>query len=180
MIETTVAQRYARALLSLAQDEKALQEVGDDLGASLRMIESSPQLAQMLANPMVTGSERSQVVLQVAEKAGFHKLTRSFLQLLGDKGRLDYLAAIATAYARLADEQLGRLRAEVRSTAPLMPDELEQIRKALAARTGKEIVVDSQVDPDLLGGVVARVGDKVYDSSVRSHLARLKQSILEA
>jgi F-type H+-transporting ATPase subunit delta len=80
----------------------------------------------------------------------------------------------------LADDVLGRLRAEVRSTAPLMPDELKQIQAALSARTGKQVVVDTAVDPDLLGGVVARVGDTVYDSSVRSHLQRMRQSILEA
>ncbi|MFH1810930.1 MAG: F0F1 ATP synthase subunit delta [Pseudomonadota bacterium] len=176
----TVARRYARALLNIALDEKALQEVGGDLESLAGMLRQNPQLDALINNPMLSGLERSEVVLQIADKAGFHPLTRTFLKLLGHKGRLGYAEAIAAAFRVLADQTLGRLRAEVRSTAPLMPEELQQIQKALAARTGKQIIVDTATDPDLLGGVVARVGDTVYDSSVRSHLRRLRQSIVEA
>jgi F-type H+-transporting ATPase subunit delta len=175
-----VARRYARALLSSAQDDKALTEVGRDLEGLAAMLGQNVQLRALISNPMLGAAERTEVVLQIAGKAGFHPLTQTFLRLLGRKGRLGYAEAIAAAFRLLADEASGRLRAEVRSTAPLMPDELAQIQKALAARTGKQIVVDAQVDPELLGGVVARVGDTVYDSSVRSHLRRMQQNILEA
>lgn len=175
-----VARRYARALLSSAQDDKALTEVSRDLESLAGMLEQNAQLRGLISNPMLSAAERTEVVLQIASKVGFHPLTVSFIQLLGRKGRLGYVEAIAEAYRLLADAVRGRLRAEVRSTAPLMPDELAQIEKALAARTGKQIVIDAEVDPELLGGVVARVGDTVYDSSVRSHLRRLRQNILEA
>lgn len=180
MIEGAVAQRYARALLLSATEQDALGDVAKNLASLAKMLDSSAELAQLVSNPMLSGAERGAVVLAIARQIGCHDLTATFLQLLSDKGRLKYLRAIAAAYARLADEQQGRLRAEVRSTAPLMPDELKQIQAALAARTGKEVIVETAVDPDLLGGVVARVGDTVYDSSVRSHLARLRQNILEA
>ena len=180
MKQATVAKRYARALLSIALDSKLLDTVRADLSSLAKNVRQSSDLEQLLNNPRFTAAERGSVVQALAEKLGCDQLTRNFLGLLGDKGRFGELLGISVAFDLLADEQQGRLRAQVRSSAPLMPDELAQIKKSLEQRTGKQVLVEDHVDPSLLGGVVARIGDTVYDSSLRSHLTRLRQGILNA
>jgi F-type H+-transporting ATPase subunit delta len=173
-----VAQRYARALLSSAADDNIIDLVGKDLEVMAQLIDHSTELKNLIQNPMFLSQERGAVVLDLATKLGAQALTLTFIKLLTQKGRLAVLAHIAGAYLRLADEHSGRVRANVRSTAPLLPDQLKRLSDALKKRTGKDIVLENQVDPDLLGGVVARVGDTVFDSSVRSHLTRIRNSIL--
>lgn len=177
---SAVAQRYARAVLSLAIEEKVVREVATDLESLAKMIALSPELEGLLGNPMLPAAERGAVVQSIAEKVGAHKLTRNSLRLLADKGRLAYLPELVVAFQHLADDTLGRARAKLRATAPLSDEELEQIRKALSARTEKDVVIETQIDPELLGGVVASVGDTVFDSSVRSRLERLRQHIIQA
>lgn len=178
MREGTIANRYARALLSIAEEQGALEKIGADLQALAELHGRSPQLRHVLRSPAISAQERRAIVNAIATQGAFQPVTKVFLNLLTDKGRLDYLGDIAVAFRRLADERLGRVRAEVRSTAPLFPDELNQIRVTLAQRTGKDVVVEAKVDETLLGGVVARVGDTVYDSSLRSQLSRLRSDIL--
>lgn len=177
---TAIAQRYARAILSLAVEEKVVGEIASDLQSLAMMIHNSKMLADLLGNPMLPAEERGKVLHDVAVKVGAQDLTVKALRLLTDKGRLSYLPELAEAYQRLADGKLGRAQALLRVTAPLSHDEEEQILAALSKRTGKEITIETQIDPDLLGGVVASVGDSVFDSSVRSRLARLRQEIIEA
>ncbi len=177
---SAIAQRYARAVLSLAVEQKVVAELAGDLQSFEKMINNSNELNGILANPMLPSAERGQVLLAIAKKIGAQDLTFKLLQLLSDKGRLAWLAGISTAYQRLADDKLGRARAQLKVTAPLSHDEEAKIRQALSERTGKEVTIETQIDPDLLGGVVASVGDTVFDSSVRSRLARLRQQIIES
>jgi len=178
MSEKSVAQRYAKALLSIAEEQKALQPVAKDLEALAELERGSPELHAAWRNPVITLEERRGIVTAIAAKGDFHAVTKTFLNLVTDKGRLACLGDIAAAFQHLADERMGRVRAEVRATAPLLPQELEEIKQALATKTGKQIVLETAIDPELLGGVVARVGDTVYDSSLRSHLNRIRSSIL--
>jgi len=138
------------------------------------------QSVLQMGNPMLPHEERGKVLQAIAAKVGAQDLTLKALRLLTDKGRLAYLPDLALAYQHLADEKLGRAQALLRVTAPLSHEEEQQIKKALSQRTGKEITIETKIDPDLLGGVVASVGDSVFDSSVRSRLARLRQEIFEA
>ena len=177
---SAIAQRYARAILSLAVDENVVREVSDDLASFAKMINNSNMLSNILANPMLPTDERGQVLQAIAAKVGAQDLTIKALRLLTDKGRLAYLPDLAQAFQHLADKKLGRAKALLRVSAPLSAKEEQRIQKALSRRTGKEITIETQIDPDLLGGVVASVGDSVFDSSVRSRLARLRQEIIEA
>jgi len=178
MKQGAVARRYARALLARADEQSALTPVGADLQQLAGQLVQVRDLQRAIENPRITDDEKRAVLTTLATRMGFHALTRTFLDLLVDKGRLRYLTAIAATYRDLADQRLGQLRLEVRSSAALDASAVEDIRAALARRTGKYVVVDSKVDPGLLGGVVARVGDTVYDSSLRSHLRRLGRGAL--
>ncbi|MBN2358354.1 MAG: ATP synthase F1 subunit delta [Deltaproteobacteria bacterium] len=173
-----VAHRYARALLACAEEQAALKPVGEDLRQLAAWFAQVADLRRAVENPRVTSAEKRVVLARLAERMSCQPLTRTFVDLLVDKGRLGYLPAIAATYRDLADQRLGQLRLELRSSSALEPTAIEQIRAALARRTGKFVVIDSGIEPELLGGVVARVGDTVYDSSLRSHLRRLGRSAL--
>lgn len=178
MKQGAVARRYARALLACADEQAALKPVGADLQQLAAQLVQVRDLQRAIENPRVTDDEKRAVLVTLATRMGFNALTRTFIDLLVDKGRLRYLVAIAATYRDLADQRLGQVRLELRSAAPLEAAAIEEIRSALARRSGKSVVVDSAVDSELLGGVVARVGDTVYDSSLRSHLRRLGRSAL--
>jgi len=178
MKQGAVARRYARALLACADEQSALKPVGEDLRQLGEQLERARDLQRAIENPRITAEEKRAVLAALATRMTFNPLTRTFLDLLVDKGRLRYLPAIAATYRDLADVRLGQLRLQLRSGAPLEDAAVEEIRSALARRSGKFVVVDSAVDPELLGGVVARVGDTVYDSSLRSHLRRLGRGAL--
>jgi F-type H+-transporting ATPase subunit delta len=98
--------------------------------------------------------------------------------LLLERGRIRALPAIARAYRELGDQHAGRVRATVTSAQPLAAADLERVRQSLEQRTHKKVMVESQVDPSLIGGLVARVGDLVLDGSVRTQLASLREKLL--
>ncbi len=103
---------------------------------------------------------------------------RNFALLLLERGRISALPAIARAYKQLVDERLGRVQATVTSAQPLDPATAASVQRALEKRTGKRVVITSNVDPSLIGGVVARVGDLVFDGSLKSKLEALRARIL--
>ena len=131
----------------------------------------------MLLQPLHPVAERRKVLEAVAERMGAGSLLRHFYQVLIDHRRLVDLEAIRAEFARLADEQAGVRRAQVRTARPLTDGQLERLRRALAARLGHEVQIEVEVDPDLLGGLVAQVGDLLLDGSVRTQLRQLRASL---
>lgn len=171
----SIARRYAKAIFSLAGDEGAREEIGEEL-ANLAAVASDPEIGATLANPLLAAATRKAIATTLAEQLSVRPTTHNFLLLLADHQRLDQLAAISAHYRRLLDRALGRVRAKVISAAPLA----EQ-RNALVARleslTGRTVLTEDQVDPRLLGGVLVEVEGKVYDGSLRTQLERLAVSV---
>jgi len=173
MPQGSVARRYARALILVAAAEDRVDAVTGELGAFAALLTRSPDLATVLGNPVFGREERRAVLDRVIGSLKLSPSVEHFLRLLIDKNRIGYAADIARAFAGLADERAGRLRAEVRSARPLSKEFVERLTRVLAERTGKRIVVEASVDPSLIGGVVTRVGDTVYDGTVLKELGRL-------
>lgn len=172
-----VARRYAKALLALAREEERVEAVLEELGTLVELVESEPELARVLLRPLFPAEQRRAVLQRLSERLELSPLVGRFTSFLIDQRRMLALAAIRDEYARLADQEAGRTKAVVRAASPLAPDQLEQLRGALARRTGREVQVEVQVDPDLIGGVVARVGDLVFDGSLRTQLAQLRAGL---
>jgi F-type H+-transporting ATPase subunit delta len=105
-------------------------------------------------------------------------IVQRFALLLLERGRIVLLTSLARAYRELADAHAGRVRAVVTSAAPLAPADLERVRKSLERRTKKTVMLEAEVDPNLIGGLVARVGDLVLDGSVRTQLDTLREKLL--
>jgi F-type H+-transporting ATPase subunit delta len=173
-----VARRYARALFALAREERRVEELRRELDALVDLIESNAELGHAILRPLLPSAARRRVLRAVCERLGSSDTLRRFCSFLVDQRRVVELEGIRAAYATLADEAAGRMRARVISASPLSDDQRERLRRALAARTGQELELDLEVDASLLGGAVASVGSLVFDGSLRTQLEQLRASLM--
>lgn len=175
-MSASVARRYAKAIAAIAREEKSLDETGAELHA-LAALARDPTTASVLASPLLATNRRRALVQSIAEQLGLRPSVRNLLCLLADQRRLDQLAAIAEHYQRLVDEVLGRVRARIASAAEISADEERAVTTVLERLTGKTVLAERRIDPELLGGVVVEVEGKVYDGSLRTQLERLAAGI---
>ena len=177
MPSAAAARRYARALFALVQEERRVNPVRDELAAVAGLLESHPEVRHVLFRPIHPAAQRKAALAALAERLGTSALLRHFLQYLIDQRRLIDFPAIRAGYERLADDAAGRIHAELVSAAPLADAQVERLRRALARRSGRDVAIRVAVDPTLLGGVVAKLGDLVFDGSLRTQLAQLRSSL---
>jgi F-type H+-transporting ATPase subunit delta len=173
-----VARRYARALFALAREEGRVEELRRELDALCELVGGSPELARAILRPLFPSGERRRALRAVCERLGASDTLRRFCSYLVDQRRIVELGAIRAAFAQLADDAAGRMRARVVSASPLSETQRERLRRALAARTGRELALDLEVDPALLGGTVASVGGLVFDGSLRTQLEQLRATLM--
>ncbi|MBX2803436.1 MAG: ATP synthase F1 subunit delta [Myxococcales bacterium] len=179
MADSTVARRYAQAMIEVASEADVVDQVGADLTTFSSLLDAEEgMLGDALRSPVFTVEERRGVLDEVLPKLDLHALTANLLRVANDKGRLSLVTQIAHAYGELADERAGRLRVVVQTAEPLSEAMEAEVASALEAQTGKKIVLQKEVDPDLIGGLIARVGGKVYDSSIRTRLEQIKGALL--
>ncbi|HET9554680.1 MAG TPA: ATP synthase F1 subunit delta [Anaeromyxobacteraceae bacterium] len=177
MIMGSIARRYAKALFSLAVEKGRVEAWSESLLALGKAVDQAPDLRDVLSNPAYTREQRRAVVAMLAESMKLDEEIASLLFLLGDRNRFGYLKAILESYAELADQQLGRVRAQVTSAVPLDDAQAAALAEKLAVATKAKVIVERAVDPALLGGVVAQVGSLVYDGSLRTQLEDLRKSL---
>ena len=177
MARSAAARRYARALFGIAQEDGRLQEVGRELAELGSLLESTPELRDALFRPLHPVAQRRGVLDAVAERLGASPHLRHFYSYLIDQRRFIDIEAIRTEFERLADEAAGRVPARVRSAAPLSEEQRERLRQALCQRTGRDVQLEVSVDESLVGGLVAQVGDLVFDGSIRTHLEQLRSNL---
>jgi F-type H+-transporting ATPase subunit delta len=170
-----LARVYAEALMAAAGPQA--DAVGDDLDALVEdVLAEHPNSERFLASGAVNRKTKA-TVLQAAFRDA-SDVMRNFLGVLNQNNRLGLLRAVAAAYRKLRDEAAGRVRVKVTSAVPLSDDQLTKLKTTLAGRLDAEPVLDARTDPDLLGGLVVQVGDRVYDSSVRTRLNTLRTHLM--
>jgi F-type H+-transporting ATPase subunit delta len=174
---SAASQRYAKALFGLARDEGRVDPVRGELDLLVATMEAVPELRDVLVRPLHPAAERRAALTAVGGRLGLSTLLRHFCLFLIDQRRTRDLAAIRDEYVRLAEEAAGRVRGEVVAAAPLEDAQLDRLRTALTQRLGRTVALDVRVDPQLLGGVVARVGDLVFDGSLRTQLDQLRANL---
>jgi F-type H+-transporting ATPase subunit delta len=170
--------RYARALFSLASEENRVAAVREELRRLGITLEASPELREVLMQPLVPAAERRRVLAAVAEKLAASPLIQRFYSFLIDQRRLVAFDAIEAEFVRLADEAAGRAKASVKTAQPLTPEQQLRLTRALTARAGRAVELEIEIDPTLVGGLVAQLGDTVYDGSLRTQLAQLRTALL--
>jgi len=177
VIRGSLARRYARALMEIGREQGTYERLGRELIELTEMAEANPSLKLVLTAPIVGKDQREKIVEQIAKMAGFSEVMVRFLKLLSQKGRLAYLSQITEAFRDLADEAEGKVRAGVTVAAPVSDAGEERIKAALMKLTGKQVIMDVEVDPELIGGVVARVAGKLLDGSVRTQLRAMEEKL---
>jgi F-type H+-transporting ATPase subunit delta len=172
-----VAIVYAKAFLGAAEQAGQTDALVEELHGLTTALEKFPDFEAVLASALVSGEEKSAVLDRVfASKASGTIL--DFLKVLGSHGRLNLLRAVEQEVARLHDQLRGRLRVQVR-TATAVDDALaNNLRGSLQTLFGAEPKLDAQVDPALIGGIMLRVGDTVYDGSVARQLDQVRQQMI--
>lgn len=171
------SRRYAKALFELARDDGRVEEVGGELEALGRLLDEEPRLRDVLLQPIHPAGERRRVLEAVGERLEASPLVQHFYSFLIDQRRLVDFDGIREEYARLAVEAAGVTKARLLAARPLRDEQRERLRAALSARVGRELELEVEVDPQLLGGVVAQIGDLVFDGSLRTHLAQLRANL---
>ena len=179
MADRSIARRWARAFLDLAAEQGRIDALGAELQSVLATLSSGDGIAlRVLSNPVFTQAERRAVLDHLLGQMKLQGTTANLLRLLLDKGRFDQLTAIAELYANMADEAAGRERVIVETAHPLTPQLEAEVRAALEKATGRTVLLDTRVRPELIGGLIARVGSKVYDASVKSRLNDIKNRLI--
>ncbi len=175
---SVVGRRYAQALLELGKEQNQTDAILRDVGALKDAWVASGELREVVGNPVVPKPALQAIVDGLLEKIGVTPLVRNTMRLLAERGRLAYLPDILEAYTALAESETGSVRAEVTS-AKLMSDEYyARLQKTLENATGHQVVLVKNEDPSLIGGVVTRIGDRVFDGSISNRLGELEETLL--
>jgi F-type H+-transporting ATPase subunit delta len=175
--ETKIARRYAKGLLAVAIEQKKIDDYGKELEMVARLMADNADLQSAISNPFYDRASRLRVLDALLQKLALSPVMSQFLRLALEKERLRFLPAIATAYQKLVDEHRNVGRATVSAAVAIPKDAQQKIKEALEKATGKTIILSVEQDPELIGGVKARIGDLVLDGSVRTQLEGLKNSL---
>ena len=179
MSDGSLARRYARALVELGQEEGLTDLLGTQLGSFVELVaQEDALLGSVLGNPGLTTLERRAVLDKVLERMALNAHVANFLKLLVDKNRFEFLADIHRAYQEMADDLAGRVRATITTARKLDGTMSARVCETLEGSTGKRVLLQEKVDPAVLGGMVVRIGDTVYDASVRARLSSIEDALL--
>lgn len=174
-----VGRIYAEALYGAAEKQGQAAEVQGELEALVgEVFDRQPRLETYLSSAAI-GRERKALVLRQAFQGRASDVLTHFLFVLNDHDRLNVLRAVVVAYRELHDRKTGRVRVRVESAVPLPDDQQERLRQELREALHREPVLQTRVDPDLLGGLVVRVEDRVFDASVRTRLETIRKQLIE-
>jgi len=177
MVTGSLARRYARAVLEIGTANGNLDKIGADLQSLAKAMHDSAELVTALTNPAIRRGDRRKVIDGLLQRIGADQATKNLVYLLLDGERLSSVEAISREVNAMIEAKSGRMAAEVTSAQPLDAAQLTQITAALEKLSGKKVAVTKREDPNLLGGVVAKLGDTVYDGSLRTQLRTLRDEL---
>lgn len=169
-----LAGRYATALFDLADEGDAFDKVRDDLASLKAMIAESPDLARLLTSPVIGREERARAIDAVMERAGIGDLTRRFVNVVAGNRRLFALPGMMSVFTALLARRRGEVTAEVVSAQPLGAAQKSALEDALRRAVGGNVTVEARVEPEILGGLIVKVGSRMVDSSLRTKLQKLQ------
>lgn len=177
MSTNAIAKRYAKALVQLGSEAGTVDSFNNELSRFSLILSENREVSAVLSNPAYGIESKSEILKELIAKLNLSPFVSNLLMLLLERGRLSVLPLIAQSYSSMADELSGVVRPTLTSGLPLEAAQIEEIRSALATSTGKKVELKVEVDPALIGGVVTKIGDKVFDGSVRTQLARIQDTL---
>lgn len=177
MNEEIIASRYAKAFFDMAVEQGNVEEMDGALDQVARATLGDEQLHEFWSSPVIERSEKRSVLDNVIRSAGIGGGLEAYLRLLVEKGRFHLLNYIARAFRELAREHLNRATVKLTTARPLSAEQLEKVRRGLQHKTGKTIEIAQEHDPGILGGIVVRIKNTIFDGSVRGRLQRLEREL---
>ena len=178
MSSQAVARRYAVALADVVLSRGEAQEVREELAAWDTLVRSNSQLLEVFRHPAITYEQKRGVLEELIRRTRPRPTTANFLRVLLQNGRLAELSEVSTQFAQELDRRSGVVTAQVTTARPLPADAQEALRARLGQLTGSRVRLQFEVDDDLIGGVVTRIGSTLYDGSVRGRLQQIKQRMV--
>ncbi len=178
-LSTGIAQRYATAVFELAKEDKKLAAVEKDLAALDEALSGSPEFAAMISSPVYSREDQTKAVTALAKKMKLSPAITGVLGVMGEKRRLFVLPQFVTALRDAIADDKGEVTAEVTAAKSMTKAQQDKLAKALKAAVGKDVKINVAVDESLIGGLVVKVGSKMIDSSIRSRLSALQNSMKE-
>jgi F-type H+-transporting ATPase subunit delta len=178
MIVTTIANRYARALADVIIERRETNEVTAELNKFAQMMAGYPQLRDVFASPVLAAERKRAVLNELLARMNPRQTTANFLQLLLSNSRLHDLDQMLRALSNELDARTNIVSAEITTAREISEQEQAMLRDKLKTATGKEVRLQFRADPAIIGGVVTRIGSLVYDGSIKSQLAQMKQRLM--
>ncbi|MCK1362825.1 F0F1 ATP synthase subunit delta [Bradyrhizobium sp. 199] len=175
-----VSGRYATALFELARDQKAVDEVKADLAKFEAMLNESADLKRLVRSPVFAADAQSRALSAVLAQAGIAGISANFLKVLTANRRLFAVTDVIRAYRALVARFKGEVTADVTVAETLSDKNLDALKVALKSVTGKDVALNVNVDPSIIGGLVVKLGSRMIDSSLRTKLNSIKHAMKEA
>ena len=179
-LRSDVAERYASAFFDLAKEQGQTEALERDMRALTDALAQSDDLRRLVRSPVFDADEKRRGMNAVLGRMGAHDLTRNLVGLLVRNGRLFALSGIARAFVDLAAKDRGEVAAEAITAHPLSAEQDAELRRQIAQAVGREVNLTTRVDPELLGGLIVKVGSRMMDSSLRTKLSRLQTRLRAA
>lgn len=180
MVSAEIAEPYAQALMSVARSHDLAEQFGNDIRSLLSLLEGSPELRQFIANPFIKDDDKKGVLQRISGE-DIHPYLRNFLMLLIDRRRITFLEGIAHKYLELLREFNQTVLAEVISAVELSDTQKQSVReKVIAMTSARQVELNTKIDPELIGGVIIKVGSQIVDASLRAQLRRIGMRLTSA
>jgi len=175
--QTILAKRYAKAIFAIGQEQKKYEEYNEVLQGLSNLYSTHPEVIDALTNPLYPMDVKEKVMKGIVKSMKVDTIMANFLNLLVQKKRAEILPEIAAAYQFMVDEAKNISHGKVVSAIELSKELKVNVQKVLEKLTGKKVEITTSVDPSIIGGIIAQVGDLVLDGSIKTQLAGLKDSI---
>lgn len=172
-----VAGRYASALFELAKESSNVEGIESDLVNFQSLLDESSDLVRLVRSPVIAADDQEKAIAAILDKAGIGGLTANFLKLVTANRRLFVIQDMIKVYRSLAAKARGEITAEVTSAFALNDEQISTLKQTLKASVGKDVTLQSRVDPSILGGLIVKVGSRMIDSSLKTKLQNMKTAL---
>ncbi len=177
MIGNIISRRYAKALFAVADKQGKTEVFGAQLGELAGVLSQSPEVVRFFKNPAFSPEEKKAVLDKIVAKVGVDSTLGNFFDLLADKGRLPEVGAVSSDFKKMLDDAQGVVAGSLITAKDMDAGRQKNIKDRLEKQTGRKLELEFATDPEILGGVVLKVGDRVLDASLRAQLNMLKDKI---
>jgi F-type H+-transporting ATPase subunit delta len=174
-IQASLAGRYASALFDLARDKKQIDAVSRSLDSLNQALADSRELNQLVTSPLVDRDDAAKAFAAISGELNLDPITSNLLGVLARNGRKAQLQPVIRTFRRLAADHRGEITADVISAHPLRDDQVARLKAQLKSRVGSDVAIDARTDPQILGGLIVKVGSQMIDASLKTKLNRLAQ-----